>query len=179
MINCGFRLKQWRLNPECIQSDLHHRAAGLEAEAEVDVCAVGDAATRRVGKGELQSSYEVFRNGHNNRAGAALDWHCRKRRQPYETISGLSVFHFGDTTYPPSLFLPLGPPHPGMSVGPVPAQFQEHSRPQYTWKQTEGLGRRYTKYPAVQAFTSMLAFQRQQSSLKLAQTGRVTTPWWG
>lgn len=53
-----------------------------------------------------------------------------------------------------------------------------HSRPQYTWKQTDGLGRRYTKYPPGQAFTSTLAFHWQQLLLKLAQTGRVMMPSW-
>lgn len=49
-----------RLQPDI--SDLHHCAAGLQAEAEVDVCAIGDAATRRVGQGELQASHKILRH---------------------------------------------------------------------------------------------------------------------
>lgn len=83
-----------RLQPDI--SDLHHCAAGLQAEAEVDVCAIGDAPTRRVGQGELQSSHKVLRNWHNNRAGVTLDWHCtkeeaedvfRKQQEQWNTVS--------------------------------------------------------------------------------------------
>lgn len=77
-----FKVRNW-----ICPSDLHHSAAGLQAEAEVDVRAVGDTSTWWVGQKELQSSYEVFRNWDSNGAGVTLNRHCRRQNDRNDRLS--------------------------------------------------------------------------------------------
>lgn len=61
-------------------SYLHHGPAGLEAEAQVDVCAVGDPAAGGVGQEEVQAAHQVLGHRHRDAAGIALDRHCRAKQ---------------------------------------------------------------------------------------------------